>query len=349
MKILLVSYNWVGSTQEFCARGFEKLGHEVKRLFVPQVWKPFPFYNRVLGQIGKISQWKDNKFWHYFNKIVVDTALEYRPDFVFTINESCILPETLKLIRGKLKIPVVVWIADNPFDSGRFKVLPINLKYFTQIFVGEPLWIDNIKMLARTNKIEYLYGAVDTDIFRPVTLTPVEELHFSANVSFAGSAYGSRAEALYRIAILEGVSDMGLKIWGWGGWERSYRYFPKIKKVYQKMALNLEEMNLMNQGSKIVLNLSNPQCITAFQQRTFEIPASGGFQIADRRSEINRILPEFEVDQFSTIEELRELVKYWLNHPDERREKVAKLQQVIRNKHTFKHRMATVIELSSFG
>ncbi len=344
MKILLIAYNWPGGTQEFCSRAFTKLGHQIEKILTPRVWKPFLFYPRIFNQIYRINRWYEKKYWQHFNKLITECAKSFKPELVFIINEAFVYPETLSFLRERLKIPIAVWIADNPFDSDRFKFLPVNLRYFTHIFVGEPHWIPNIRMLAKTKVIEYLYGAYDEDIFKPVPVSSQQKMIFSANVSYAGSAYGVKAEAMYRLAILDGVADLGLKIWGWGGWNECYRYFPNIEKAYQKKSLTLKEMNIMNQVSKIVLNISHPQCISAFQQRTFEIPASGGFQIADHRSEIDRVLPEFEIDQFSTIEELRELIKYYLEHPEIREEKVKKIQSAIKEKHTYSHRMSFVIK-----
>ncbi len=344
MKILLIAYNWFGGTQEFCSRAFTKLGHQVEELLTPGNWKPFIFYHRYFNQIYRINKWYEKKYWQHFNQLIIGKAKSFKPDFIFVINESFLHPETLNFFRKNIKVPLAVWIADNPFDSDRFKFLPLNLQYFTHIFVGEPHWIPNIRMVAKTKFIEYLYGAYDEEIFKPVEVSSEQKRLFSANVSYAGSAYGVKAEAMYRLIILDAIADLGLKIWGWGGWDASFRYFPNIAKSYQKRHLSLKEINIMNQVSKIVLNISHPQCISAFQQRTFEIPASGGFQIADRRSEIDRVLSEFEIDQFSTIDELRGLIKHYLDHPELREEKVKRLQSAIKDKHTYCHRMSFVIK-----
>jgi len=51
--------------------------------------------------------------------------------------------------------------------------------------------------------------------------------------------------------------------------------------------------------------------------RIFDILASGGFCISDKNSGINEIFGD-SVPQYESPEHLRELIDFYINHPDER-------------------------------
>ena len=345
MKILMPTYPWAGGTQDFCVRAFEKLGHDVQEVRVPNqdqfrrkrlIWKRLLYFSPIDKLIRQA-------LWKQFNRAVKEAATSFRPDMFFVINETCLWPQTLKFIAEKARCPLICWVADDPFDSVRFKCFPVNLSYFTHIFVGEPLWIPHIKMVASPETIECMHGGVDVEIFRTISASKQQVAMFSSSLSFVGSGYHATPEGLYRACILDSVVEYGLNIWG-AGWTKHFKYLPTLRKAYQGRPTTLEETNIVNQVSDIVLNITHPQAFTAMQQRTFEIAASGGFQLADRRTEIDKLFPNGEIVQFTSREDLREKVRYYLDHPVERQELSQRAREVVLGGHTFAHRMQTMLE-----
>ena len=345
MKILMASYAWPGGTQSFCVRAFKELGHDVHEVKVPDI-EQFRRKKIVWARLlyfSPLDRLVTEALWKQFNRSVREAVTSFKPDVFFTINERYLWPETLKFIKEKAHCPLICWIADNPFDSRRFTCFPVNLAHFTHLFVGEPLWIPNIRMIASPEVIEVLHGAADTDVFGPVEVSDEERRKYDSPVSFVGHGY-VLAEGYYRGRILEAVVEYGLKIWGYGGWEGYYRYFPSLRSAYQGESTSLEQTNIVKQMSSIVLNIVNPQCFTAMQQRTFEIAAAGGFQLADQRSEIDKLFPGGEIAQFTSREDLRQKVRYYLDHPSERHKLTQSAREIVLTKYTYLHRMQEMLE-----
>jgi spore maturation protein CgeB len=78
--------------------------------------------------------------------------------------------------------------------------------------------------------------------------------------------------------------------------------------------------------------------------RTFEIAACGGFQLVDQRELLNEMFDlETELVTFRSIDELKEQIDYFLNHPDEAAEKSEKSRIRVLAQHTFQHRMQEML------
>jgi spore maturation protein CgeB len=78
--------------------------------------------------------------------------------------------------------------------------------------------------------------------------------------------------------------------------------------------------------------------------RTFEIAACGAFQLVDYRSELPDVFtPGEEIVCFRDLEELRNQIGYYLEHPDERRRIAEKARSRVLKEHTYQARMETML------
>lgn len=341
LKIFVIKNNWSGGTINFFIDALNELGLKYKSYTLPG----WDFFRQRLIPIRLLSIdfIKKRLMKYYLKKIneeIIKEVLEYKPDIFFVQNESDLIPETVEFIQSK-NIITINNNGDYVFDSARYLYLPISLKFFNYVFYGEKIWLENYLRIAPKTKFVKMVGAYSDKYFYPLNneiLSKRKDL--IADLSFAGSAYGFKAEGHYRVEILSQVTDLGLKIWGGDRWDRYFEYYPALKSCYQGKHLNFNELNILYQNSKINLNISNPQCITTFQQRTFEIAAAKAFQIADYKEEIFEYFETDEIETFKTIDELRDKVKYYLSKPD-KREKMAEkaYKRVTSSGHTYKDRM----------
>ena len=69
--------------------------------------------------------------------------------------------------------------------------------------------------------------------------------------------------------------------------------------------------------SKICLNIHLP-AHKGVNPRTFEIMATGSFQLIDKREDYAGLVPEQDMAVFRSTEELIEKISYYLAHEDER-------------------------------
>ncbi len=75
--------------------------------------------------------------------------------------------------------------------------------------------------------------------------------------------------------------------------------------------------------------------------RIFDAAATGAFVLSDVARGIEQLFGE-DLATYDGEGEFRELVKYYLEHPDERREKAARLRKTVLEDHTFAHRAAEI-------
>lgn len=89
------------------------------------------------------------------------------------------------------------------------------------------------------------------------------------------------------------------------------------------------ELHKYYASAKIVLNDTREDMKKAgfISNRVFDVTASGGFLISDYMPEIEKFYGD-SIPMFKTKEELKELIEYYLNHPEERKIKAQKAKEV---------------------
>lgn len=128
---------------------------------------------------------------------------------------------------------------------------------------------------------------------------------------------------------------------GWAGVLANARpaihYFNALPAFYRDCTVNL--------------NFTSIQMPSAVNQRVFDCPAAGGFLLTDRQGDLRRLFSEDEVADFATIEECREKLRFYREHPRARREIVERARRRILAEHTYTHRLRTIARwiMETFG
>ncbi len=337
--------NWLGGTHGFVVKAFKELGHEVEVCPLDSEKGLYPLiYHLKLRQIKKIETYLAKQMSDVYNRKMLSLVEQFKPDLFFSLNCRWLYPGTLRYIKERCRICTVCWVADNPFDSTRFKYFPHTLKFFDYLFLGDMIWRQNVANLAPQAKIYHLLGAYDPDSFKPVQVTAGDREVYGCNLAFAGSAYGEKAEGVYRSGILAQVAHFGLKIWGDDAWDKQYKYYPELELAFQGDRLDFPALNKMYQIANINLNIPNPQCFTTFQQRLFEIAAAKGFQIVDYRKDIDTLFSKDDVVTFKSIADLKDKVAFFLKNPGERTGYINNIYEKMKDNHTYKDRMQEMLK-----
>ena len=147
-------------------------------------------------------------------------------------------------------------------------------------------------------------------------------------MAFIGTFRPERADFLAGLAQFH--SEFRLNVWG-GGWDhlrlpfywsRWWRW-RKLHNCIRGKALWCEQMGKAIQSNKICLGLLNHANRDLHTSRSFEIPACGGFMLAERTPEHQAY---FEEDAaavyFGSHEELMHKIRYYLTH-EEMRQQIA--------------------------
>lgn len=157
------------------------------------------------------------------------------------------------------------------------------------------------------------------------------------NYNLLYSYLGMLVTKKYRKDILCGIKQKDkLDVWG-DGWEkylscniyRSCKY-ENIDKVYSSYLVNL--------------NISSQHLPTACNSRLFDVPISGGFLITDFREYIYKIFEEDEIVCYKNIDELNELIEFYMRRPEARLKIIKKAQKHIDCNHRYSNRINFMLD-----
>jgi spore maturation protein CgeB len=266
---------------------------------------------------------------------LVTVAGEWRPDLVLALAQAPLGENALAGLKD-LGVTTAFWFVEN----GRV------LTYWRRIAphydwcyaIQDDGFLETLAH-AGTRHAAYLPMACDPERHVPVRLTAQEQAHYGADVSFAGAPY------LNRRRLLPTLTDFRLRIWGEGWKDEALSGFI----ANEGRRFTLDEMVRVFAGSRINLNLHSAAHVEGFDPqpdylnpRTFELAACEAFQLVDSRTPLRAVFADDEVATFGSVADLRERVRYYLAHDDERRAMASRARRRALAEHTYAHRVQRI-------
>lgn len=294
----------------------------VKRIF-PDVNRQIPFARSL--ERGKM------------NRCLLKAAEEEKPDVLFVLMGETILPETLCKIR-KLGIITVNWFHDSVLHPMRRDFVQTVSPYYDYFFMIDSENVLNyIKISSRCLKTLPL--ACAPEVHKNMDLSDEEKQRYGSDICFIGTVKFKRGEILRYLADL----DMGI----WGYWSE---VIPALKNCYRKQYVFGRESIKIYNASKIALDI-HPSYGTGDKlfnvtPRVFEVPASGTFLLTNE----NPLLADLykvgeEIVCYKDEKDLKDKIKYYLAHPEERKAIALKGQQRAYCDHTYQKRLERIISI----
>lgn len=235
--------------------------------------------------------------------LLADTLAVRRPDLIFTIDHTGMLPAVINaLIQPP---PVISWFYDNPLNILR----PVDqlLRDRLHLFLWDRAYIEPVRSLGFPHVNYQPYGA-------PVTFFR-EHRHIGSplyEVSFVGG-HSPRREHLLRT-----VADQGISVHVFGN--ECWRSVMHPRLIYGGYASNREDCPRIYGASKINLNITSEQLLTALPVRVFDVLACGGFLLTDERNDAHTLFtPDRELVLYRDADHLVALLHHYLAHEKERR------------------------------
>lgn len=165
---------------------------------------------------------------------------------------------------------------------------------------------------------------------------PQKELE--CDIAFVGGYWGYKGQNIgkYLIPFCEPVGEYNVKIFGNSKWS-----------VPQYMGSISESTELaLFSSAKICANVSEPHANEfgfEVNERVFKVSACKAFCISDNIASLTEDIFGDAMPTASCFSEYKELVDYYLKHPDERRQKAEKCYNIVMGSHTYHHRMDSLI------
>lgn len=324
MKILLVTVKNSQFTEQMLT-AFRDLGHEVlllnDRSFF--IFSGINTENKFIWKITRKIKFLRRWGKYNFEKTLLSTCNKFKPDTLFVVKGMIIKGETIRQV-SKMGIKTVNWFLDSAVGSIYKQWIKNNHFYYDHFFSFESIAGEFKK---QGHNIGFLPVAAEL-------MDAKKDPKFGCDVCFVGAPYPER------VKILQSISDFGLKIYGWKGWEKTV-----LANQYYGPLTGKEFANLYK-TAKICININlEPPC-PGVNLKTFEIPAVGGFQLSDFREGIAELFePGKEIEIFRNVSELREKVKYYLDN-EQKRLKIAEAGRKRQAEcHTMKTRLADALKV----
>ena len=294
--------------EAFRSLGYSVVGIDTLKM---SMWRHFLF--RVYRRLARPEDFAK------INATILEEIIKVNPCMLWVDKGLVIHAKTLE--KAKSLRPNLVRVSYSPDDmlnpdnqtNYYLKSVPLyDLHVTTKSYnVGELKWLGAKEVL-------FVGNAYSPEAHRPIQLNESERGFWGGQVGFVGSFEKERAESILYLA------RKSIRIKVWGNWPRSW-----VQRL-SDAGVDITGRSLVGDEyakaiSAFDINLNFLRKVNRDLQttRSIEIPACGGFMLAERTLEHLDLFKEGEeADYFSSDEELAEKIVFYVEHP-ERRKRIA--------------------------
>jgi len=319
-------------------RALQDLGHEIIPLDtspprVERKWKRV--LPRLLNKLGYPPDLAGT------NARICEIAEREQPDVLWIDKGLTIKPTTLLYIK-KMCLSTMI-VSYSPDDMAQphnhshayLRAIPLYDVHFTTKTYN----IEELSAL-RARRVIFVGNAYDPHTHRPLLVSERDRILLGGMVGFIGAFEKDRAQQMLALT----QAGISVRIWGWGDWSR-----------WRGKHSNLEVENQPLWGDEYAraicsfdINLGFLRKMNRDRQttRSVEIPACGGFMLAERTDEHLDLFEEGrEAEFFGSTGELIEKVRFYLKHEDLRK-KIAQAgrERCLRSRYDYSSRMRWMLE-----
>ena len=257
------------------------------------------------------------------NKQIIEKINAFNYDIVWIDKGIIVYPETLKEIKKKSpKTKIVSYSPDNmALRHNQSQQYVECIPLYDYIITNKSYIIEDMKRLGAKN-VTFVNNSFSEDFHKPYELSEEERNELGGDVGFIGAWEEDRCKSILYL-VDHGVK---VKVFGDAKWNKYARYSTNLTIVGR--LLKNEDYCKSLHAFRISLCFLRKMNFDTQTTRSVEIPACGGFMMAERTDEHLSLFEENkEAVYFSTNEELLEKCLFYLKHEEERR-KVAEAGRV---------------------
>lgn len=253
-----------------------------------------------------------------YNRAILETAAHFQHDLFLTVKGSYIQASTLRSLAQR-GIRLYNYYPDtSAFQWGSW--LPAALPEYDCVFYTKPFWRDDVTKRINLKDAYFIPHGYDPSLHRPFILDPRDISDYQCDVSLIATHSSHKEEILADLIRLR--PNLTLCIWG-DHWTRRCR-FPELRRCIKGFPLLGERYSRAIQAARINLAIMSGSVPGASSgdlttHRSYAIPASGGFMLHERNSEVLQLYREGEeIGCFDSVEELADKIDYYLVRAAER-------------------------------
>lgn len=237
-------------------------------------------------------------------------------DIIWIDKGVTIYPETLKYI--KTKSPHSILISYSPDNMAlrhnQSQQYLECIPFYDYIITNKSYILDNLKKLGAKH-VFFVNNSFEASFHYPRILNKDDYLKLGGDVGFVGMWEEERCKSILYLA----EHGINVRVFGDKKWLKFKNYSPNLK--IEDHGLFNEDYAKSFKAFKISLCFLRKKNFDQQTTRSVEIPACGGFMMAERTKEHLAMFQENkEAVFFSNNEELLKKCQYYLNHDTERNE-----------------------------
>ncbi len=323
----------------YTARAFEILRQRTRRLDVSGFALGYHQFASFVNE--KITQAiLQSRYVEMISNTLIEAINEKPVDILVCMAQAPVTPAFLTEMRRR-GIITVLWFVE---DYLRFTYWQHTAQYYDFIFtIQKGRCIDLIKAAGGT-EVHYLPCACDPGIHKTVELSAEERQRWGSAISFVGAGYHNRQQTFASLA------EMPFKIWG-TEWPTCAPFDRLVQEEGRR--LTPEEYVKIFNATTVNINLHSSDERDGVDPygdfvnpRTFELAATGVFQLCDSRSLLPELFePGKEIITFDSAHELKDKINHYLAYPEERDKIVGAAHQRAISDHTYAHRMKEMLSI----
>jgi spore maturation protein CgeB len=243
---------------------------------------------------------------------MVKSSILFQPDLILVVNGNMISHHALQEIQQKTKAVLFHYYGEDFFNPlNTKKTLRKSIYQYDHLFTTKTFNVPELKKMGLTN-ITFIPCGYIPSCHSPVPVSAADIAKYGSDLSFLGTYERQRALTLSQL------KEFRLRIWG-SDWHKAEKELGLGRSIEHR-AVYCKEMSRVLNASKVNLAFLRKANRDRHDQRTFEIPACGGFELSERTEEVLTYFEEGkEIECFGSIEELKEKAAYYIKHEEARR------------------------------
>jgi len=284
LRVFVVGPIYGGSVPiaQYTAAAFRRLGHRVEFMDCSEYRDTFESVKKTVKGTARAER-LEAEFVSFLSDLAVVRAGEFGAHLMFALAQAPLHEGAIRRMRSS-GIVTAFWFVENYRHLEYWRQMAPEYDFFFTI--QRDAFFRELDSLGVRNYACVPVGC-DPEIHRPVELDGEERAVYGSDISFAGAAYYNR------LVTFEALADKDFKLWGIG-FAASSLLRPLIQN--EGKPFTTDEMIKIFAGSKISLNLhssSQSDCADPdpdfINPRTFELAASGAFQLVDERAGLESV------------------------------------------------------------
>lgn len=244
------------------------------------------------------------------NQKIIKKIKQKYYDVIWIDKGIAIKSETLKFIKSYSSNTIIIGYSPDEMTQKHNQSADFlaSLPFYDAYITTKSYAINDLKKLG-AKRVYFVNNAFEPSFHFPRSISYNDRVNLGGEIGFIGMWEADRANAILYLA----EKGLDIRVWGAGKWLQYKNKFPNL--CIEDKGLFSEEYSKALGAFKINLCFLRKMNFDQQTTRSIEIPASGGFMLAERTSEHQNLFEEgVEAEFFSSNEELYQKCIFYLNN-----------------------------------